>query len=230
MAPNPDQLPFLKRLQVLFMRFFFRLLYHQMAWTYDLVAAVVSIGRWRKWIQAVLPYTGEGRILEIGHGPGHLQAELRRQGKQVFGLDASPQMGRQAYHRIRRMKGKPHLVNGYAQFLPFQDSSFDSAIATFPSEYISSPQTIAEVYRILVPGGAFTILPLAWITGSSLPDRLARSLFRITSQTPTEDVEQMSSIIKEHFPVSPFEVSTEVVHLPGSSLLLIHASKPALPQ
>jgi ubiquinone/menaquinone biosynthesis C-methylase UbiE len=229
MDPIPKQLAFLKQLQVRFMRLFFRLLYHQMAWTYDLVAAVVSIGRWRKWIQAVLPYTGDGRILEIGHGPGHLQAELRRLGRQVYGLDASPQMGRQAYHRIRRMKEKPLLVNGYAQFLPFPDRSFHSAVATFPSEFIASPQTIGEVYRVLIPGGAFTILPLALITGSSLPDRLARTLFRITSQTPTEDVEQMRRIIMEHFPASPFEVSTEVLHQPGSSLLLVHARKPSLP-
>ena len=59
-----------------FLRFFFRHFYHEFAWTYDFVAAVVSIGRWNQWIDSALPFVQGRRVLEIGHGPGHLQEHL----------------------------------------------------------------------------------------------------------------------------------------------------------
>ena len=58
------------------LRLFFLLLYHQFAFTYDLVAAVVSFGRWKDWVMSVIPFIEGNRILEIGHGPGHLQRAL----------------------------------------------------------------------------------------------------------------------------------------------------------
>jgi len=59
-----------------FLRLFFRLLYHQLAFTYDLVAASVSFNRWKDWVMSVVPFIEGNRILEIGHGPGHLQRIL----------------------------------------------------------------------------------------------------------------------------------------------------------
>ena len=55
-----------------FMRFFFHLLYHPFAFTYDLVAATVSFGDWKNWVYSILPFINGTRILELGHGPGHL--------------------------------------------------------------------------------------------------------------------------------------------------------------
>ena len=36
--------------------FGFRLLYHELAWSYDLVAWLVSCGQWQNWGRAALPY------------------------------------------------------------------------------------------------------------------------------------------------------------------------------
>ena len=118
-----------------FLGLFFRLLYHPFAWTYDFVAAVVSLGRWQAWVQSVLPYL-KGRVLEIGHGPGHLQISLHAHGFLAVGLDESRQMSRQAASRLRRQGYPVNLARGVAQQLPFQNTSFDTIVATFPSEYI----------------------------------------------------------------------------------------------
>ena len=48
------------------------LLYHHFAWTYDLVADIVSLGQWKDWVRTALPYL-DGCVLELGYGPGHLQ-------------------------------------------------------------------------------------------------------------------------------------------------------------
>ena len=70
-----------------FLRLFFRLLYHQLAFTYDLVAASVSFNRWKDWVMSVVPFIEGKRILEIGHGPGHLQRLLLSLGLIAVGID-----------------------------------------------------------------------------------------------------------------------------------------------
>jgi ubiquinone/menaquinone biosynthesis C-methylase UbiE len=85
-----------------FMRAFFHLLYHPFAFTYDIVAAVVSFGQWKNWGRSILPFISGTRILELGHGPAHLQRFLltlkERSGRDrnltLFAIDESAQMGR----------------------------------------------------------------------------------------------------------------------------------------
>ena len=145
-----------------FLRFVFSLLYHPFAWSYDLVAATVSLGHWNEWVRSTLPLIQGRKVLELGSGPGHLQVELKRKGFLVFGLDESWPMVRQSSHRLRR-KGYPaNLVRGLTQHLPFEPS-FETVIATFPSEYIFDPDTIREIHRVLIPGGRLIVLLSAGI-------------------------------------------------------------------
>jgi SAM-dependent methyltransferase len=84
------------------LRWAFTRFYREFAWTYDLVAALVSRGLWRHWIEAVAPQLRGSRVLEIGCGTGYLQRALRRQGLDSYGLDASPQMLRLAQGKMER--------------------------------------------------------------------------------------------------------------------------------
>jgi ubiquinone/menaquinone biosynthesis C-methylase UbiE len=214
-------LPLTVRILSGFLRVFFKLLYHQFAWTYDLVAAAVSLGMWQDWVRLVLPYLPGPRVLELGHGPGHLQVALNKAGVQVFGLDESRQMGCLAFRRIERFSFIPLLVNGYAQFTPFSNSSFNQVTATFPSEYIVDPHSLAEIYRILAPGGSLIILPLAWITGRQPHERFAAWLFRFTKQAPDFDVR-----MTEPFRQAGFDTKTTLIPHRSSTSLLILATKP----
>lgn len=220
--------PYLFRIYSAFLRFFFTLLYHQLAWTYDWVAAIVSLGMWNKWILAVLPYLGGPMILELGHGPGHLQSALLKQGKRVFGLDASLQMGRKAV-RVMGSEGLVSgVVNGYAQFIPFSNACLNQVVATFPSEYIFDLRTFYEVHRILLPGGTFIILPLAWITGRRFHERAAAWLFRFTGQVPTNYSTSWEDRVLEPIRQAGFIPRVEWLELNTSTLLIIHAQKPAI--
>jgi ubiquinone/menaquinone biosynthesis C-methylase UbiE len=184
-----------------FLRTFFDLLYHQFAWSYDLVAAVVSLGMWKDWVLSIVPEVGTGRALELGQGPGHLQAALSQSGTPVIGLDESKQMGRLAKRRLRRLGLPSQLVNGDAQTLPFPNASFQQVIATFPSEYIANPETLKEIYRVLQPEGNLLVLPVAWITGRGRLHRAAAWLFRVTGQAGEWDDRYTQPLRKAGFAV-----------------------------
>ena len=100
--------------------FGFRLLYNELAWTYDVVSWFVSLGHWRKWQTAALDFVTGNRVLELAHGPGHMLIELHKRGFQVMGCDLSAAMGYMAQNRLRR--------NGIAMAVPL----FRCRIPDFP--------------------------------------------------------------------------------------------------
>lgn len=204
-----------------FLRTFFRLLYHQFAWTYDLVAWIVSLGRWKSWVYSSLPYLHGPRILELGPGPGHLQIALAHKGIQVYGMDASPQMVHQAARRMGKVNFPNRLVVGKAPDLPFASSSFDHVVATFPTEYIFLQPTLGEVRRLLRPGGSLVIIPLAWITGGGWLNRLAAGLFHITGQAPAWDERML-----EPFAQAGLDATAHPTRLKDSEVMIIVARKP----
>jgi ubiquinone/menaquinone biosynthesis C-methylase UbiE len=211
------------RLILFLLRPIYYLLYHQFAWTYDFVSAVVSLGRWLDWVNSALPYL-DGTVLEIGFGPGHLQRSLIEKKLMAFGLDESRQMARQASRRLRKQGVISRLARGYAQHIPFVDGSFDSVVATFPAEYIFDPQTLMEMMRVLVPSGKLVILPMAWITGTRPLERLAAWLFRISGEAAGRPGPASAALI-DRFARLGFEVRSEIVKMKGSQGLVIVAGK-----
>ena len=209
-----------------FMRFFFHHFYHSFAWTYDFVAAVVSIGRWNDWTQTVIPFVHGTKILEIGHGPGYLQHRLRDQNFFVIGLDESMQMIHLAKRRLEKADCKRvNLARGLAQALPFPDAEFDSVISTFPSEYIFNPNTLSDVYRILRDDGCFIVLPAAWIVGRKILDRAAAWLFRVTGETPKNIIEIVTERFVRPLEGAGFKLEKCQIEVKSSIVLILIARK-----
>jgi ubiquinone/menaquinone biosynthesis C-methylase UbiE len=166
-----------------FLRLFFRLLYAEFAWTYDLVAWVVSLGQWRAWGCAAIPYLQGERILELAHGPGHLLTTMTKQGLPTVGLDLSPHMGRLAKRRLKKAGLAVPLVRAQAQALPFREGCFDSVVAAFPNEFILAPATWREAARVLRnPGRRLVIVASAHLGGRDPLSRFIRWLYRATGQ------------------------------------------------
>ena len=152
-----------------------------MAWTYDLVAWLVSFGQWKAWGRAAIPHLRGRRVLELAHGPGHLLAAMSRAGFSLMGLDLSPQMGQLALRRLRRAGCNVPLVRACAQALPFRAGSFDSVVSTFPTEFIFDPATLKEMARVMGQGG--TVVVVAGVMfNASLPARLLKRLYDVTYQ------------------------------------------------
>lgn len=207
------------------LRFFFYHFYHAFAWSYDFVAAVVSVGRWNDWVLTALEYLDGPRVLEIGHGPGHLQVAMRHRGLAAFGLDESRQMGRMAFSRLKRDALPQALSCGYAQLMPFETGCFDNVVATFPSEYIFDMRTLEEIRRVLRPGGTLIVVPMAWIFGRKITDRAAAWLFRVTRQGG-EITKALQERLKIPLQAAGFEVRAETVEKRASTVLVLIAEKP----
>lgn len=165
-----------------FLRLFFHLLYNELAWTYDAVAWVVSLGRWRSWGRTTLPHLRGSRVLELGHGPGHLLVALEERDFAPVGVDRSASMGRQAGARLLQAGVRAPLVRARAQALPFQTASFDSVVATFPTDYAIDPRTLNEVRRLLKPAGRLVVAAAVRFEGEGLPARLLAWLYEVTGQ------------------------------------------------
>jgi ubiquinone/menaquinone biosynthesis C-methylase UbiE len=196
---------------------FFYLLYQPFAWTYDLVAWVVSLGRWRTWIATVLHELSGPRVLELGHGPGHLQVAMRSKGLVPFGIDLSPQMSALAKHKLGT---GTLLVRASGTHLPFATEAFDQLVATFPTEYIIQRNTLASAQRVLRPGGNLVLLPVAWLTGTSRLDRAFAWLFRVTGQAG-----EWTGAFTAALRSVDFETRERAIELAGSAVMLVIGTK-----
>jgi ubiquinone/menaquinone biosynthesis C-methylase UbiE len=209
------------------MRWAFGLLYNQLAWSYDLVSWTVSMGQWRSWQRAALPYLRGRRVLEVAHGTGNMLLDLLWSGRAPVGLDLSAAMSRLARRKLRRAASgdalPAPLVRGHVEALPFATGSFESLLATFPTEFVGHPLAVREFHRVLAPGGALVCVPAAQITGAALADRWAAWLFRVTGQSS----ETWFRPLAERYTGAGFRARLEQVRLPRSTVMVLVAEKKA---
>jgi SAM-dependent methyltransferase len=166
-------------------RFGFRLLYNEMAFTYDTVSQIVSLGQWRDWQRTALKYLNAppgAPVLELAHGTGNFEIDLREAGYRTVALDLSRAMGRIASRKLHRWGIQPPLVRGRAQHLPFPTASFPAVVSTFPTEFIIDPATLAEVHRVLQPGGRMVVVFNGLLTSSNAASEVLELAYRVTGQ------------------------------------------------
>jgi ubiquinone/menaquinone biosynthesis C-methylase UbiE len=108
----------------------------------------------RAWVAARV----HGRILEIGIGTG-LNLPFYPPGVEIAGVDISPAMLEQARRRAADLGLRTDLREGDAEALPFEDASFDTVVSTLSLCTVPDERkAIAEVKRVLRPGGRFVLL------------------------------------------------------------------------
>jgi len=138
---------------------------------YDLVNSIITLGldkRWRRLAAQTCLETTPQSIIDIGCGTGDLAiniARLAAKGMVIRGLDYSPPMLEKARRKAEKagVSQRVRFIEGQASQLPFLDTSFDCAAISFAFRNLTYKNPvkdahIAEVLRILKPGGRYVIV------------------------------------------------------------------------
>lgn len=201
----------------------FRLLYNELAWTYDLVSWIVSLGDWRQWQRAALRHlqvAPGARVLELAYGTGNLQIDLRTAGLESVGFDLSRQMGNITRRKLLRHRIEPVLVRGNAQRLPFPDEAFPAVVSTFPTEFIFEPATVSEVYRVLQPGGRLVVVASGYLTWGGPIKAALEWAYHVTGQRGPWPVTPLQIYLD-----AGFTLRQAVVDYPRSRAVVLIAEK-----
>jgi ArsR family transcriptional regulator len=116
-----------------------------------------------------------GRLLDIGTGTGRVLELLAPRVSQGVGVDASKSMLALARSRLARV-GLTHCSVRLADMyrLPLSEASFDTAVMQMVLHYAEDPEgALAEVARVLRPGGQLIVIDLAHHGRDDLVARLA---------------------------------------------------------
>jgi ubiquinone/menaquinone biosynthesis C-methylase UbiE len=103
-----------------------------------------------------------GRVLEIAPGPGYFCIELARLGQyQITGLDISKSFVEISRKNAAAAGVQATFQQGDAANMPFGKESFDFLFCQAAFKNFSQPvKAIAEMYRVLRPGGVGVIADL----------------------------------------------------------------------
>ncbi len=124
---------------------------------YDKLNSLLSLGQDQKWRETVVSRLPMGRVLDLGGGTGAANAILEP--REIVALDPAPEM--------LSLNGAEGRVVAVGERLPFEDSSFDAVFSAYVFRNLDSVDvTMAEVARVLRPGGMVGIVDLGRPTGS----------------------------------------------------------------
>ncbi len=127
----------------------------------DLIARLADYGP--RVVERVAQLASGGVVLEIGPGGGELLPDLASLASQVIALDASSEMLRQAERRVRDAgAGNVRFVAGdTTAAISLQLPSADAVVMNMVLHHTARPaQVIADVARLLAPGGTFVLTEL----------------------------------------------------------------------
>lgn len=134
-------------------------LFEAIAPRYDLLNRVLSFGLDRTWRAAAAEAIAEGRparVLDLAAGTGDLAQAVRRvlpEAAVVLADPVSPMLSR------ARGKGEGAAAAARAEALPFPDGIFDAVGIAFGLRNAADrARALAEVRRVLSPGGRFVVL------------------------------------------------------------------------
>ncbi|MBK1988831.1 class I SAM-dependent methyltransferase [Sphaerospermopsis aphanizomenoides BCCUSP55] len=140
----------------------FRDLSYRYQWLYDGISrlAALAVGgeeRFRQLALQGLTLHSHTHILDLCCGSGQATEFLVKLSQNVTGLDASPLSLRRARNNVPNAT----YVEAFAENMPFTDNLFD-VVHTSAALHEMRPEQlrkiIQEVYRVLKPGGVFTLV------------------------------------------------------------------------
>jgi demethylmenaquinone methyltransferase/2-methoxy-6-polyprenyl-1,4-benzoquinol methylase len=128
-----------------------REVFSRIARRYDRVNRLLSLGRDGHWRRTAISHLPPGRGLDLGAGTGAANPDLGD--REIVALDPALSMLTFDDADLR--------VAAVGERLPFADNTFDGVFSAYVFRNLTSvPDTLAEIRRVLRPGGVAAIVDL----------------------------------------------------------------------
>lgn len=125
--------------------------------------AAISLEPLKAQLRARVARGGTGLVLDLGCGAGHDLAGFDEAGVSSVGLEPSRTMLARASSRRRRLDAGFSLVAGRGEELPLRTRSVRGCLADRVLQHVPEPERVlAEVVRVLRPGGSVAIFEPDW--------------------------------------------------------------------
>lgn len=143
---------------------------------YDLAVFITTLGQARRLrkatVDAALIQPGD-HVLDVGCGTGEvtLLVKTRTVDAKVYGIDPAPEMISVARQKATRKKLDIDFRVGVIEALPFPDASIDVVTSSLMMHHLPTDlkaRGLAEIYRVLKPGGRLLIADFLRPTGAFL--------------------------------------------------------------
>ena len=143
---------------------------------YDFTVNIVTLGKARTLrkltVDKALIQPGDS-VLDVGCGTGEvtLPAKTRAKDGKVYGIDPAPEMIAVAQKKAAHKKLEIDFRVGVIESLPFPDATIDVVTSSLMMHHLPEElkvRGLAEVYRVLKPGGRLLIADFMRPTGSFL--------------------------------------------------------------
>ncbi len=117
----------------------------------------VRVGYAKKVLFDVLKIDPKGRkALEVGSGGGYISEEIARMGFGMTGVDPSERSIKAAAEHAAAAGLAIRYEQGSGESLPYPDGAFDAVFCCDVLEHVRDlPKVVAEIARVLKPGGVF---------------------------------------------------------------------------
>jgi demethylmenaquinone methyltransferase/2-methoxy-6-polyprenyl-1,4-benzoquinol methylase len=140
---------------------------------YDLLNHLLSASLdrlWRRRLAQRLNLPAGSRLLDLCSGTGDQAEALRRRDFRVVAADfCLPMLALARSKFARGFRPKPVPLQADALTLPFADRSFDGATVSFGLRNVADlDRALAEIARVVRPGGEFAVLELTLPSFSAL--------------------------------------------------------------
>jgi ubiquinone/menaquinone biosynthesis C-methylase UbiE len=143
---------------------------------YDFAVSVTTLGHARRLrkmtVDNAVIKPGDS-VLDVGCGTGEvtLLAKTRAKNGKVYGIDPAPEMITVARKKAAHKKLDIDFRVGVIESLPFPDASIDVVTSSLMMHHLPEDlkvRGLAEIYRVLKPGGRLLIADFMRPTGSLL--------------------------------------------------------------
>jgi SAM-dependent methyltransferase len=199
---------------------------------YSFFAGRLMEGVYRDVAGDVVREATSGELLELGAGPGYLATEIGKRNRDLFITAMNQRAGMVAAAESRAHQAgvgqQVKVARGDASDIPYSNEGFDYVVTLGGHQHWSAPElALAEIYRVLKPGGKAWIYSLrrelpaeGWDRVRERIPLLLRPVFDVAVTSPAERAltEGQIRALVARTPFGAAEITVLEVEMAGMSV------------